>query len=319
MSEVDLNTLPPLLPADVQRTFANGLPTEALMDSEQYGQNWMKTNVVALDTKLTTVSATVDDQTGSITELTAVVQNDDGTLTAGKLTDVKTTTDANTAEITDLTVSVGGIAVQKVVKATLNGSTGYYELTGVQNADGTGPFFTFALNVNQFLLTDPSYNGGLPGNVFAYYGGVFRFNVPVQVVTGDLAANAVTDSASVAAYTAGDISISINVEAGSDLDITATVTNTAASFDIAGLGTTYVAREYRIFANGLNIGTLQTADMLTGYIFNGGVSYSYYKAISPASLLIPIKNAPGGVYTITMQNLPGRLVNLALQAVKRKR
>jgi hypothetical protein len=181
MSEVDLNTLPPLLPADVQRSFESGLPTEAQMDWEQYQQNWFKTQVVSLDTKLTEVSGEVDDQTGKITELTAVVQNEDGTLTAGKLVQVSTDTAANTATISDLTTSVAGIAVRKTVTATFNNGTGFYELAGVQNGDGSGPVFTMAFQANNFLLTDPSYLGGAPQNVFSYSGtlGAFFFNVPV--------------------------------------------------------------------------------------------------------------------------------------------
>lgn len=259
MSEVDLQSLPPLLTADIQRTQSNGLPTEALQDWEQFQQNWMATNVVALDKKLTEVSGSVGDLSGTVTDLEAVVANPDGSLTAqklstvaaqsstnagkitdltavvaapdgslvaGRLTDISTTVSGQTATISELTDSVNGIAVQKVLKATLNGATGGYEFSGVQNADGTGATFAMSFTANNFTLTDPSYNGGAPGNVFSYSTelGAFNFNVPVKIRGQDIASKALFDLGN-PTYAGGEVAIGLGMTSNSGQHFAGCVAN----------------------------------------------------------------------------------------------
>jgi hypothetical protein len=278
MSEVDLQSLPPLLTADVQRTDAKGMPTDALSDWEQYQQNWFTTQVVSLDTKLTTVASETDANTASITEettarttadeaeaqarvtleakvdnnqagittelttlanqdiafaqdletLTATVDGNQASVTtqlealatadtalSGRQDTFETTLDGQTATIADLTTSVNGIAVQKVVTATLNGSTGGYEFAGVRNADGTGATFSMSFNANNFSLTDPGYAGGTPTNVFSYSSGVFTFNVPVMVNGGQIAPGSISQWGN-AAWNSGESAVGLGATSNTD-------------------------------------------------------------------------------------------------------
>jgi hypothetical protein len=98
MSEVDLSTIPPLLPASVKRVDEKtGKPTRFTLDFELLQNAWFKNQVVALDKKLTTVSSETADSFASYSQTITALTSD----TAALVTNVETltaTVGANKAE-----------------------------------------------------------------------------------------------------------------------------------------------------------------------------------------------------------------------------
>ncbi|WP_262268619.1 hypothetical protein [Microvirga yunnanensis] len=182
---IDLARLPPVLPVTVARTTPDGLPTKEQLDWDQFARNWYKTTVVNLNTRLTEVRSDTDGNSASIVEET----------------NARTSADEALAEqITTVEASVGNFTAGGQVyfgaRATPAGAEAAYGIyltagnafTGfemIAKSDGTS---AIGLSANQLYFTD----SGTGTNVFSYTGGVFRFNVPVEVRTGELAPNAAT-------------------------------------------------------------------------------------------------------------------------------
>lgn len=202
MSDI-LDTQPPALPSDIARVYPDtGKPTAPQSDYEAYQASWFGRTVVDLSTRITTVQQQADGNTAAITN-EAVARAEGDEALAEAVETVTTTVAGNTAAITTLSGSYNGIAARYTVQAALNYSTGSFELTGVQRQDGSGPTFTFAIRANEFFLTDPSFNGGLPGNVLSYSYGAFRFGVPVIFDTAEIEYNAVNTIQAAALSSAG--------------------------------------------------------------------------------------------------------------------
>jgi hypothetical protein len=167
---IDDSRLPLVLPASVARVQDDGRPTKPLIDNEFATRQWYLQNAVDLDQKITTVEGSVDTLSGSveditavvanpdgsltaqklstvsaqgitnsgkITDLTAVVANPDGSITAGRLNTVSTAVSGNTASIATVTSSVNGISVKYGVQGTINGVTGGFIFQGVLKNDGS--------------------------------------------------------------------------------------------------------------------------------------------------------------------------------------
>ena len=218
MSDIDdiLANLPPLLPASVARVKADGLPTKAQTDFDEYQSSYYKSNIVRTDQRITTVQSQTDANTASITEevtartsedealaeyiLTVQAHVDDVSATVTETIVAYTSADSALAErIDSVEASSGsGLANGQIYFAAMSspptGATAAYGvyltagsaftgLTLIAKSDGTS---AIAFNAGQFTLDD----SGTATNVFTYSGGIFTFNVPVVVRTQDIAANA---------------------------------------------------------------------------------------------------------------------------------
>lgn len=309
MADVDLSRLPALLVPSVARVDpVTGKPSKALVDYEQYQRTWFANTAVDLQTKINTVEAKADGNTAAINTEQIARIDADGAL-AADIESVSTTVGENSADITEITASVNGIAVQKVLKATINGSTGGYEFAGVQNADGSGATFSMGFRVNEFMLTDPAYNGGAAGNVFNYSAGIFTFNVPVRIGTTFINPNAVSQTAgTTATVNGGSLQIMMTCKGGYPVLIQVSIApaNGNAAFEASAIYT-YNQRTYPIEVDGVQYSELFAADTCVGTYYRGhnssGVDdYRFIMLMGPTSGGAFIPSLSAGVRTFTVTN-----------------
>ncbi|GGC58303.1 hypothetical protein [Chelatococcus reniformis] len=222
---IDPTASPAVMPVSVARVDpATGRPTQALLNWEQALRNYTVKTVVDLQTRITTVSEESGDSAAKAEELIKAVTGEDGAYSAYILA-LRAATDGNTAAadeiIESITTTTGAYSGRlNTVEATANGGTAHGQVYLVAQAAPAGwtaaygveltapglyagmqilvdtPTGTAAISLtaNQLLMTDPSWNGGEPGNVFQYAGGVFRFLVPVRVGNQEIEDHAVTNS-----------------------------------------------------------------------------------------------------------------------------
>jgi hypothetical protein len=205
--------LPVVLPSSVARVTADGKPTKQLVDWEQLTRNWYKVNAVALDKKLTEVSSTLEDPTtglqavAKVTEDLSTAVGLEGAV-ATKITGVEAKYNSATANgqigFAAKAGPAGSIAAYGLYLTAGNVFTG---LEAVAASDGTSYIALKAgsveIEASEFKLTD----AGTAQNVFNYTGGVFTFNVPVQIGTTDILAGAINAPAAMTAnntLTVGD-------------------------------------------------------------------------------------------------------------------
>lgn len=108
---IDLAKLPPVLPVSVSRVTADGKPTKATIDWEQYYREFVRGSIGTLQIRTDQVQADV--------------------------TTLSTTVSGNTASITTLNASVGGVLVKYGVQGSINGVTGGFVFSGVLKNDGS--------------------------------------------------------------------------------------------------------------------------------------------------------------------------------------
>jgi hypothetical protein len=157
----------PVLPSSVQRVNPDGTPTKELIDWETGTLNFFEKTVNALeadDAATNALVATVEDTANGATASGALY------------------------------------LIAESAPTGYSASYGWYITAGTKYAGmsamvSSGGDAVIAFTAEQFLMTDPSYNGGVPGNVFEYDSGAFQFNVPVRVLNQDIGANAVTNHA----------------------------------------------------------------------------------------------------------------------------
>lgn len=163
-------------------------------------QAWSAAQIKAntdLQTQINTVNGRFGTFTGQVSDIAAVVADGSGALIAGRLTAVKVTADDAQTKGNGATASGAVYLVAKAAPAGYSAQYGWQITAGtkvvgmdayVDNAGNASIAFT----ASKFSLTDPGFNGGLPGNVLSYAAGVFTFGVPVSIRTGDIAASAVS-------------------------------------------------------------------------------------------------------------------------------
>jgi hypothetical protein len=182
----------PVMPATVARTTQDGLPTKELIDWEQLTLDFFDKTITSLDQRTDVVESTTGTNTAAIaTEVTARTTADSAL--ASTITTVEAKADAGTASG----------AVYLAAKSTPGGASASYGWfitagaefvgmeAGVDSVSGDG---FIAFTADNFRLVDT----GTAEKVFEWDGGdgVFRFFVPVEMLTEDIAQNAVTNAAS---------------------------------------------------------------------------------------------------------------------------
>jgi hypothetical protein len=203
---VDVTKLPPVLPLDVRRVEDDGRATQWTTDWDAYQRNWFATTAVDLQTQVNTVSASFGTLSGEVTDIRGVVQNGDGSLTAGKLTTVKALSDSATASGAVYLAATAGPTGSSAAYGWFitAGSVSVGMKAVVDSVTGLG---SISFSANSFSLED----SGTATNVFTYSGGIFTFNVPVSIRTGDIAASAVSNMAVVTGTLASTNSLSVSM------------------------------------------------------------------------------------------------------------
>lgn len=287
-----LSTQPPALPATVARVDpASGRPSRVLLDYELFQRNWFANSVTDIETRIDTVESATNDNTAAITEETNARTSEDAAL-AEQITTVSARANAATAngQIHFAAVAApGGAAAAFGVYLTAgNVSTGLQLLA---MSDGTSKI---ALNANQFTLTD----SGTATRVFTYSGGVFRFNVPVEVQNQDIAAHAVTNSAT--ASSPGTATAYLSVRDGAQVIIQASISNPSASQrqGLASQGIT--ARDFPVLVDGGEVGRLRSVDGVIAHQNPGSGVYIFFYAIMPAAQSFLVTGLAAGAHSFQL-------------------
>lgn len=132
---------------------------------------------------------------------------------ASSVNSLTTTVGNNTASITNLTSSVNGISVRYAVTGNINGVTGGFVFSGVQQNSG-GPVFNLEINSNVVINGNVLVNGTLTTNKYG----------DGSVATDKIAASAVSNTAFTATSGAAQfttLSVPVFVPAGAVLYATA--------------------------------------------------------------------------------------------------
>lgn len=298
-SALDGLLLPPQIDANVPRVTGDGKPTKWLLDQELFQRNFYTSAVTNLDGRSSTIE-----------------------------TNYQTADAALQSQVTTVTATANGATASgQVYLAALSAPTGYsavygWKLTagnqflGMQaTLDSTGNA-GIAFYASQFALIDPSYNGGAPQTVFSYAGGVFTFNVPVEVRTGDIGANQITQSATGTGISTSSASITTT---GGTVVVQVTVEGTPSSPNTTSLhGSVSVTRS--------TLGTLKTIPLNvvqdTHYSFkadgtNNG-STILYAMLSTPMTVIDTPSAGLHTYAVSISQTTGVAdCSIILQEFKR--
>lgn len=248
-STVDTTNLLPNLSADVQRVIPEtGRPTKETLDQELLQRDWFMGTVINMESRIVEVRADTDTASASVvTEASARVAGD--------------AAQASLTQTVEAALSGGAVVsgsatsqMRMIATAAPTGYSASFELylrasgtnfpVGMQMLVGGG-VGRIAFTAQQFMLTDPSYLGGAPGNVFLYTGGVWRFSVPVLFDTGEIATNAVSKPRTNSASGAASVSVvATDFLPGSELLILAiaspTVGYTDSSITAAPTNNSYI-------------------------------------------------------------------------------
>ncbi len=108
-----------------------------------------------------TADLRIDQNTAAISE-EKIVRASAVDAIAGNLNTVTTTVDGHTSSISTLTASVNGLATQWALEATINGTTGHLEWTGVAKAGG-GALFTLDILSNVNIHGSVTIDGTVAG------------------------------------------------------------------------------------------------------------------------------------------------------------
>lgn len=229
---VDTTNLPPFLGVNVARVDPQtGKPTKPTLDNELAERDWFMTTTINMNQRLTEVRSDTDTNSASITTEATTRATADGAL-ASLLTTVEVRSTGGAVVTGSATAQMSMIALSS--PSGYSSSFGMYLRNSAVNYDvGLNALLTsggvgrISFTATQFYFTDPSYNGGLPGNVAAYSGGVWQFNIPVLLRTGELAANAATKVRSNSASAANSVSLVVtDFNVGSELTVRALASST---------------------------------------------------------------------------------------------
>jgi hypothetical protein len=203
---IDLNSLPPYLGVNIARVNPDtGKPTKATLDNEIAERQVFIDSFSDLQGQVVLAQASADGASASVTQEAIARASADSAL-ASLTTTVTATANGATASgqvYLGATSNLSGASATYAWYLTASGNVvGMYAI-----ADGSGNG-GIAFTASRFMLTDPSYQGGAPRNVFNYDGTAFEFNVPVIIHTGDINPQAVTRTR-VMEWVASDFSIPI--------------------------------------------------------------------------------------------------------------
>lgn len=250
------------------------------------GDSGLATRATNLETEVTNARGGLGTLSAKITNVASVAASANAT-TASTVSSLTTTVGSHTGSISTLTSSVDGISVQKVVKATLDGSTGGYALTGVQNADGSGAVFTFEINANAVV------NGSLV--------------VHGSIDTDQVAGNAITRAALSATNTNYFDDVTVTLRAGAVALVIGMIKGDQTTYGVPG----DLVMRLRVKLGAGAFTDMQIANVVNDRVTIGGaIFYSfqtttimdYYTVPSDGSYTFRVisgnTNAPGAAITV---------------------
>lgn len=283
MSNIDLSKLPQALGQNVERIDPKtGLATQATLDNEFFLATAIKGQLQALDHAVILAQSDADDAQASVLIEAIARSNGDSALSAAVTFEATARANADTslasAVISSEARSTGGSAataqMQLVATAGIPGAAAEFSWqlrTSGSNypvgmtAYASGGVGKIAFTAQQFSLTDPSYLGGAPDNVFSYSAGKWRFGVPVELNTGELAGNSVTSIASNSGIIAGSVlSVSKSFYGGTDAMVIVTLETAGGLSPVPSAAQTVVQRTYTFHVDGTPIDTITAYDSVVG-------------------------------------------------------
>lgn len=272
MANVDSASFPQALAIDEPRVHLDtGKPTRATLDNEHYLLQWVQDNTQALDHAVITAQSTA-----------AGAAADAAAASASVIIEAATRATADSAEATARIQAearaTGGSAataqMQLVASAGIPGAAAEFswELRSSgsnfpvgMTAYAAGATGSIAFTAQKFSLTDPSYLSGAPGNVFSYSAGKWRFGVPVELVTGELASNAVTSIASNTGIIAGTgLTTTKSFYGGTDAMVIVTLETAGGLSPTPSAAQTITQRTYNFYVDGVLTDTLTAYDQVVG-------------------------------------------------------
>ena len=243
MAYVDFGTFPQALAVDTKRVKEDGKPTQATLDNEFFLHRWVQDNTQALDEAVIEVE-------GDVTEALALGNQ---------------ATASGRIRLVAGGSAPAGVAVRFSVELEITAGSNTWAATGLYLdllLDGTGRFVIIA---DQFTLIDPDYSSGTATQVFNYIGGVFRFNVPVILDTGEIAGNAVTSTAAnTGSIASSALSVSKSFYGGTDALVIVTLEPTSGIAPGAATAFAITQRTYTVTMDGVSIGTIKAYDTVVG-------------------------------------------------------
>lgn len=187
----------------------------------------------------------------------------------------------------------------------------YVGMRAMVTSGGTGEIAFYAA---QFSLLDPSFNSGAPMKVFEYVSGVFRFFVPVELLTEDIGANQVTaHAASRSATGFRTADDSLTVPAGTYILVQGDFTGAGYSqtISVAGMfGTLYIT-------NGLSGGGSILQQSQNNWVRDGAGNFF----VNSSYISVEIGPLAAGTYNFSVVSTDnftsGGTVGLVLSGYKR--
>ena len=176
-----------------------------------------------------------------------------------------------------------------------------------------------AFYASQFSLTDPSYNGGVPGNVFSYGSGVFNFNVPVTIRHQEIGINATANGAVAEGLVSSGTYLSTNltIRENSRVVVILSVSDTSFSVHAISFSTTLVNRYFQVIIDGgSGFGLMTALDTVVASNYLGGAAYQFYAAVTPTSKSFEITGLAEGGHTFAVDNPTGYTLGMSIQVIE---
>lgn len=282
--DFDPTKAPIVNPVTVRRVNEGGFPTQYALDWEQSYRNWMINTAVDLQTKITTVRNETADGFAEVTNEMNAIVNEQG---------------AMAEDITNLKADFNGLSangsVEFRVMSTPAGAAAAYGIyltagssfTGLQMIAYSGGGSAIAFNANQFMLND----SGTAQNVFNYSSGVFTFNVPVRIRTGDIIDGAVSTTVANSGNPTAEVTVT-DVTDGARVRVMGIYEGDTVPK--GGVSTLYVVR---IWHNG---SVVKTVPMSTAAVGSGSSSVVSYLNTTVAY----VATLPAGTHSFSVDCTP---------------
>jgi hypothetical protein len=270
----------------------------------------------AVVTRTTTLEADMDDvQASVVAEQTARADADSAL--ASDITTVEAIANGGTA-------SGQVYLIAEAAPAGYNASYGWTltvngQSIGMKAMQTTGGIGEISFTANKFRLTDPSYAGGSPQEVFEYNGVTFNFGVPVTVRHQEIGINATANGAFAEGYVASGTTLStgLTVRANSRLVVIISVSDVSFSIHTVGFSTTLVIRNFQLLIDGFSgFGVMNALDTLVASNYLGGSSYQFYAAVTPTSKSFEVTGLSPGAHTFAVDNVTGYTLGMSIQVVE---
>lgn len=246
MAVIDFDNFPQALAANEQRIdLQTGHALRPTLDNEFFLHEWVKANTQALDYHVDQVQQTADDAAASVVNESIARANGDSAL-AANISTLSTTVGSNSAQLTVLAASINGVEVKFGVMGYINGVTGGFVFTGIQQLDGS-----------------VSYDLEITSNVIIH-GDVF---IDGTLTTSKVAANAITSMAVASGViSAGYSSLAVTKSFYGGTDAYVVVSLHPSNSLVGASSTTWAAtlRSYPFYVDSVAIDSLTAWDQPVG-------------------------------------------------------